>query len=79
MSSPSDQLRKAVIRLVLSVVLLDAGFITLWLAGGIALRPERQRWIFVGLWTAATLVVVLVGLTRVKKARAALRRGIPVR
>ena len=60
-------------------MVVDAVFITIWFVRRIPLRPERDRWIFVGIWTAATLIVVLRGLAEVKKARMRLRAGTPVR
>ena len=62
-------LRKAMLHLVLGIMLLDSVALSVWYLGGIAHGPDRQRTIFVAVWTAATAIVVAVLLRRVRKAR----------
>ena len=74
MPAPSE-LKRAVLRLAYGIVIVDALFMAAYLLTRFASRPTRQHWIFVGVWTAVTLVVVLRGLAEVRKARVGLRRA----
>jgi hypothetical protein len=67
MSSPA--LRAAVLRLVISVVVLDAIAIAVYYAADIALRPTTVRYPFFAAWMLLTLAVVLPGLHRIRVAR----------
>ena len=67
-------LRRAVLNLVASVILLDAVAMSIFYFAGIAHGPERTRWYFVIAWSIATAVVVMVLLRRVRKVRFANRR-----
>jgi Kef-type K+ transport system membrane component KefB len=61
-------MRRATLQLVLGVVVLDAvALLVYYLA--IAHAPQRTRMLFVGVWTVATAVLVVVLLKRVRKAR----------
>lgn len=71
----NPELRRAVLRLAAGIVAVDTVFIAIWSLARIGARPDRQRMIFVALWTIATLAVVLPGLTAVRRVRARLRRG----
>lgn len=68
---PPSEIRRRFLHLVVAVVVLDAVAIGLYYAVAIPHRGERVQQIFVGVWMAATLVVVLPLLTRIR----ALRRG----
>jgi hypothetical protein len=68
MASPA--LRAAVLRLALSVVVLDAIAITIYYLAAIPLRPPSVRYPFFGAWLVLTLAVVLSGLHRIRVARA---------
>ena len=67
-------LRRAVLNLVASVILLDAVAMSIFYFAGIAHGPERTRWYFVIAWSIATAVVVMVLLRRVRRVRFANRR-----
>ena len=64
-----SELRRAVIRLAVSVIVLDAAAIGLYVALGVSAWTDRNQYLFLGSWIAATLLVVLSGLARVKAAR----------
>jgi hypothetical protein len=65
----SHALRSAVLRLVISVIVLDAIAIAIYYAAGIRLRPTSVRYPFFGAWILLTLAVVLPGLHRIRVAR----------
>ncbi len=71
----SSEVRSAFVRLVVSVVVLDAVALAAWYGLGVEHASERTRLVFTGTWTAATLVVVLTGLGRVRAARIRRRRA----
>lgn len=75
----NPELRRAVLRLVIGVVAVDAVFIACWTFLRIGGRPDRQQMVFVAVWTVATLAVVLPGLTAVRRVRTRLRRERTVR
>ena len=61
-------MRRATLHLVLGVGLLD----TIAMVGYYAVvvhAPDRMKWIFTGVWTVLTAVVVAVLLKRVREAR----------
>jgi hypothetical protein len=68
MASPA--LRSAVLRLVVSIVVLDAIAIAAYYIADIPLRPTSIRYPFFGAWILLTLAVVLSGLHRIRVARA---------
>jgi hypothetical protein len=65
----SPALRSAVLRLVVSVTVLDAIAIAIYYAADIRLRPASIRYPFFGAWILLTLAVVLPGLQRIRLAR----------
>ena len=67
MASPA--LKSAVLRLAVSVVVLDAIAIAVYYLADIPLRPPSVRYPFFTVWMVLTLVVVLTGLHRVRVAR----------
>jgi hypothetical protein len=67
MASPA--LRSAVLRLAVSIVVLDAIAIGIYYVADIALRPASVRYPFFAAWMALTLAVVLTGLHRIRMAR----------
>jgi hypothetical protein len=66
---PSPALRSAVLRLIVSVVVLDAIAIAIYYVADIPLRPTSIRYPFFGAWMVLTLAVVLPGLHRIRLAR----------
>jgi hypothetical protein len=66
---PSAALRSAVLRLVVSIVVLDAIAIAVYYIADIPLRPTSIRYPFFGAWILLTLAVVLAGLHRIRLAR----------
>jgi hypothetical protein len=66
-SSPA--LRSAVLRLVVSVIALDAVAISIYYLADIALQPASIRYPFFAVWILLTLALVLSGLQRVRLAR----------
>ena len=69
-----DALRRAVLKLVAGVIVLDAVAMSIFYLTGIAHGPERTRWIFVVAWSIATAVVVMVLLRNVRRVRFRNRR-----
>jgi hypothetical protein len=67
MASPA--LRAAVLRLAVSIVVLDAIAIAVYYLADIPLRPGSIRYPFFGAWILLTLGVVLPGLHRIRVAR----------
>jgi hypothetical protein len=67
MASPA--LRAAVLRLAVSIVVLDAIAIAVYYLADIPLRPASIRYPFFGAWILLTLGVVLPGLHRIRVAR----------
>lgn len=68
---PTSEIRRRFLHLVAAVVVLDAVAIGLYYATAIPHRSAQVQQIFVGVWMAATLAVVLPLLNRIR----ALRRG----
>ncbi len=68
-SSAAPELRRLLLRMVLGVIAVHAGAIGLYYALDVERRPQRTRNAFVVAWTLATLPVVLVGMTSIRKAR----------
>lgn len=68
---PPSEIRRRFLHLVAAVVVLDAVAIGAYYATKIPDRPPRVQQIYVGVWMATTLAVVLPLLTRIR----ALRRG----
>jgi hypothetical protein len=67
-------LRSAVLRLAISVVVLDALAIAIYYLADMPLRPTSIRYPFFAAWMLLTLGIVLSGLHRIRLARAR-RRG----
>ncbi|MEP6687719.1 MAG: hypothetical protein ABJC36_05170 [Gemmatimonadales bacterium] len=75
MAGERGDLRREVGRLVGLVLLVHGLFIAGYFVAGLATAPGDQRFGYLIAWTAATLVVVLWRLARVRAARAKLLRG----
>ncbi|GLC24157.1 hypothetical protein [Roseisolibacter agri] len=65
----APELRRHLLHMVLGVVAVHAIAIALYYALDVEHRPANFRRIFTAVWMVATLPVVLVGLSRVRKAR----------
>jgi hypothetical protein len=61
--------RSEVLRLVVSVMLVDAAAIAVFFVARLGDGTARARIIFAVVWTLVTLVVVLAGLARVRESR----------
>lgn len=61
--------RAELLRLVIGVFVIDLFAIGAYVLGGVGTASPRVRIIFAAVWTLATLVVVLVGLRRLREAR----------
>jgi hypothetical protein len=75
MAGRHPSLRREVLTLVGSVLLLHGGFIALYLVAHLASASPDVRSAFAVAWTAATLAVVLRGLGRVRALRVRRRRS----
>ena len=64
-----NALRRAVLRLVMAVVLLDAVAMTIFYGAGLAHAASRTRNAYLVGWSIATAIVVGVLLRRVRKVR----------
>ena len=68
-------MKRELLIMIASVVVLDAVVIAIYYAVGIKTAAQRTQTIFVGVWTVLTLVLVLRGTTRVRAARLRARQG----
>lgn len=69
------RLRREVLALVGLVLAVDAVFIAGYLLAGVGRRPDGVKLAYAVVWTAATLLIVIRGLSRVRAER--LRRLRP--
>lgn len=63
------ELRKFLLQMVAAVVVLDIAAIGLYYGLHIQRTTPRTQAVFTGTWMVMTLVVVLVGLGRIRSAR----------
>ena len=63
------ELRRHLLHMVIGVLAVHAVGIALFYGLDVENRPTDFRRIFAGLWVAATLPVVLIGLSRIRAAR----------
>jgi membrane protein DedA with SNARE-associated domain len=61
--------RREVLILVGLVVIIDVVFIAAYFLGGIDRSSDQMKLLFTVVWTVITLVVVLRGLLRIRRAR----------
>ena len=61
--------RREVLILVGLVVMIDVVFIAAYFLGGIDRSSDQMKLLFTVVWTVITLVVVLRGLLRIRRAR----------
>jgi membrane protein DedA with SNARE-associated domain len=61
--------RREVLILVGLVVVIDVVFIAAYFLGGIDRSSDQMKLLFTVFWTVITLVVVLRGLLRIRRAR----------
>jgi membrane protein DedA with SNARE-associated domain len=61
--------RREVLILVGLVVFIDVVFIAAYFLGGIDRSSDQMKLLFTVVWTVITLVVVLRGLLRIRRAR----------
>jgi membrane protein DedA with SNARE-associated domain len=61
--------RREVLILVGLVVFIDVVFIAAYFLGGIDRSSDQMKLLFTVVWTVVTLVVVLRGLLRIRRAR----------
>jgi hypothetical protein len=65
--------RRALVRMMGSVIVVHLAAILIYRLGRVPQRPESVGRIFGVVWTAATVIVVGIGLYRVRAAREASR------
>jgi len=63
------ELRKLLLQMVAAVVILDIAAIGLYYGLHIQRTATRTQALFTGTWTVLTLIIVLVGLGRIRAAR----------
>jgi hypothetical protein len=73
-TTTDSPVRRAVLRLVVSVLVLDAIAVAVYFLGGLTAAEPRTRVTFAAVWTVASLIAVLIGLRQVREARATVRR-----
>lgn len=73
----SASMRNELLRLVASVLAIDAVAIAVFFAAKLSRSSSSTLILFGFIWTIATLVVVLVGLRRVREARTDVVRSRP--
>ena len=66
MTSP---LRRQLILLIAAVLAVDGVFVAAYFLGGIANGSNTGKLVFTAVWTLATLVIVLGGMSRIRAAR----------
>ena len=64
-----NALRRAVLQLVMSVVLLDAVAMAIFYGAGLAHGPARTRNVYLIGWSVVTAILVGVMLRKVRKVR----------
>lgn len=69
MVASPGRVKREVLVLVTLVVLVEAGFACLAVLGGLRQRSPALKLGFTVLWTLATLLIVIRGLTRIRAAR----------
>ena len=69
------QMKKYLLTLIVSVVLLDAVMIGAYYAFHMRDRVEKTQQTFVAIWVVLTLIVVTTIMKRIRQARG--RRGAP--
>ena len=62
-------IRREVLILVGLVVMIDVVFIAAYFLGGMDRSSDQMKLLFTVVWTVITLVVVLRGLLRIRRAR----------
>ena len=62
-------LRKLLLQLIAAVVVLDVAAMALYYGLDIQRTTTRTQTLFTGAWTILTLIVVMVGLGRIRTAR----------
>lgn len=75
----TDTPRSEMLRLVIGVFVIDLLAIGAYVFAGVGAASARTRIVFAAIWTLATLVVVLIGLRRLREARVASMRRPGVR
>ena len=68
-SPVATQLRRLLLRMVVAVVVLDAVAIGIFYLVDIRSGPPKMRVVFVGLWLAATFVLVSYFMRRIRVVR----------
>jgi len=63
------ELKRLLLTLVVSVIVLDAAVIGLYYAVHIADRPVKTQQTFVAVWVVLTLIVVATMMKRIRQAR----------
>ena len=72
-------MRRHLLEMIALVIVLDAITIGVYYALGMKYRPPRVQIVFTAIWTLLTLLVVLRGMGKVRKARLEGRIGRPER
>ena len=62
-------MRRATLRLLLGVALLDGAMLGVWYLAGISTAAPKTRLYFTVVWTVATALVVSLLLKKVRQAR----------
>ena len=73
--SAAPELRRHLLHMVIGVVAVHAIAVALYYALGVEQRPPNFRRVFTGIWMVATLPVVLVGLSRIRRTRIRVRHA----
>ena len=66
MTSP---LRRQLILLIAAVLVVDGVFVAAYFLGGLSNGSNTGKLVFTAVWTLATLVIVLGGMSRIRAAR----------
>lgn len=63
------ELRRAVLRLAITVVTVHAVMIGIWYLAGVSKSDDRTRLYFIVAWTVSTALVVAFQMRKVRRAR----------
>jgi hypothetical protein len=74
MDERAERVKREVIVLVVLVLAVDGLFIAGYFAAGLVRSSAVTKIVYTGVWTLATLLVVLRALTRIRVIRAEPRR-----
>jgi hypothetical protein len=74
MTTPGSVVKREALMVIGIVLAVDAAFVAAYFVAGVEHASDPAKLAFTVIWTVLTLLVVLRGLTRIRKARLRQRR-----